>query len=178
MDNQAADKFRVPTIYPVDLKSHQTASFGLPQTVANSSVYTEYELMRFLNYHLNKKFSDAETGKAYILYTKDLDGDDLFRLLASSEDNLVQTIASVRNIFGNNVDQVLDQGSFWRYLIRISDSQKIGLESSEARIYTSPDHHDSHAVLEHRDQAAIIRVKATTLNQLEDLFHQIQMILI
>lgn len=179
MNDKSADKYSVPGLYPVNINpTDVTVSFGLPTSIASQSVYTDYELMRFLNYQLTKTFSDAETAKDYSLYTKGLPDDELFRLLANSQDNLVQTIASVRNIFGKNVDQLLENGNFWRYLVNFPDDQKFGLESSEARIYTSANHHESHAVVEHRNNKAIVRIKASTLDQLEDLFGQIQILVV
>lgn len=170
---------KTPDLYPVNIDiTRPNVSFGLPDYIRQASAYSDYELMRFLDYGLVKKLQDAETAQDYLLFRRNIDGDGVFKLLENAQNTLVSTISAVRAVLDSAVDLPLQKGNFWRYLIDFPDSASFEVDDAEGRVFSTPDRHGPHAAIEHRDEHTIVRVKASTLKELKDLYDEIQINLI
>lgn len=174
--------YQIPNVYPVNLDEKTPyASFGLPESVLQQSAYadSDYELLRFLNYGSISRLQDAETGQAYRLLAKNINGVTLDQGLQSAQSLLHETTSAVRNVIGEIVDAPLGKGNYWRYLVNFPDSEIVGLEGVKLKLIPKVESaYGPHAALNHREKRAILRVKASTLEQLNELFEQVKSILV
>lgn len=163
--------FNIPHLQIVNFKADRNCvAFGAPESVVRPTTYTDFEMNRFLGFDLSTQINDVETSQNYLLLKRNIDNIEIPEVFDEAETILNQTISRIMEITNGDALQPLPTGNYWRFLIGFQGISRLDLHEIIFKIKQGPNPHGPHATLVHRPEQSVLRVKAETLSQLEDLF--------